>query len=118
MPRLAFLLGSDAIFPVVCGAKVPARISHDRDLQFLQSLDDILTKPIIVRQSVTGIVDPAVDAAPNVSRNSDQYYEDKWPRRSWVNVGRILLYEPAVDIGVDFVQFTLKIDSDCRGLVR
>jgi len=46
--------------------KVTTGISHNRAVELLHGLDDILSETILVGERVAGIVDAAVDAATHV----------------------------------------------------
>lgn len=46
--------------------KVTTRISHNRTVELLEGLNDILSETILIRQGISGVVDAAVDAATHV----------------------------------------------------
>jgi hypothetical protein len=52
---------------VIGSTEVASGIPDDRDIEFLQCTEDILSEAILVRQRVTGVIDAAVDASAHVS---------------------------------------------------
>lgn len=46
--------------------KVTTWISHNRAVELLEGLNDILSETILIGQGISGVVDAAVDAATHV----------------------------------------------------
>lgn len=64
----AFLARPDAVLPMVRGAKVSAGVAHDRDVELLHGLDDVLAEAALVGEGVARVVDAAVNASSHVPR--------------------------------------------------
>jgi hypothetical protein len=65
-PSRSLLPRPNTIKPMIRSNKVTTRISHNRTVELLEGLNDILSETILVRQGISGVVDAAVDAATHV----------------------------------------------------
>ena len=57
---------ADAVFPVVAGEEVAARIAHDGGPELAHQLQHVLPEAVLVGRRVAGLEDAAVDAAAHV----------------------------------------------------
>jgi len=55
--------GTDAVFPIIGGDGVAARIADDRESELLDEIEHVATKAALVGGRVAGLVDAAIDAA-------------------------------------------------------
>src|SRR5438105_1582167 len=62
----ALLWWAHAIFPVVAGHEVSARVAYQRDSQFAHQVEYVFSKPELVGARMPGLENPRVDAASQV----------------------------------------------------
>ena len=62
-PDRPLLLGADAVFPVIGGDEIAARVAHHRDIELLDQPDDVLAHAIGVGGLVVGLIDAGIDGA-------------------------------------------------------
>src|ERR1035437_8738970 len=64
--RRAFIARADAVFPVVTGHEVAARIADDRWAQFPGQIHHVLTKTIFVSRGMSRFKNTGIDAAAHM----------------------------------------------------
>ncbi len=58
--------GSDAVFPIVTGKKIPTGISHDGWPQLTHEIKDVSPEPMFVRSRMAGLKDSGVYTTPQM----------------------------------------------------
>ena len=56
-----FCLVTDTVFPVISGNKIASRITHSRNIKFIDQIKNILTEPHIIRRLMSGLINPSVN---------------------------------------------------------
>ena len=56
----------DAVLPIVAGDEIATGIAHDGRRQFLDQGEHVLSETLLVRLGVIGLVEAAIDAAPEM----------------------------------------------------
>jgi hypothetical protein len=96
--------------PMIRSDKVTTGISHNRAVEILHGLDDILSETIFIGERVAGVVDATVDAATHVSRDcplSLVHVNIHWRKRQ-----QDILGEAAIGVVFDLGELVRGIDSN------